>query len=136
MSNDPSLEQITEKLGRLRCRPAPPAVRAEILQAIRGELGGRGSGSWIQYASVACAASLLLAIGLHTWVIWADDARQTRIAGPQPLPRGIVRLADDVRGLTRPGNAQLVQRRLILAGGSQPGRRLQQRRWRVLGEAL
>jgi hypothetical protein len=59
-------------------QPAPAALRLQTLAAVDGELVRRRTPRWERALELAVAASLVLGIGLNTWLWQADDAWQTR----------------------------------------------------------
>jgi len=113
-------DDIQRLLESLTPRGAPAELRDDVLGAVADELAAPRSSPvrrtrWDVRIGAAVAVSLILAVMLNIWAIRADDARQARLYGPTPLPRGICEIVETAEHVGGSECAELVRSRLVSA---------------------
>ncbi|HYW80295.1 MAG TPA: hypothetical protein VE890_11995 [Thermoguttaceae bacterium] len=115
MNDDLTHDDVEQILQRLTPMGAPPQVRCQVLGVVEIALADRRAARLDHRCLLAVAVSVGLAAMLNVWVIQADDARQARMYGPEPVPKAIIEAAQDVASVTDAQTGRWYQERFLAA---------------------
>ncbi|MBI3838192.1 MAG: hypothetical protein HY288_09710 [Planctomycetia bacterium] len=111
-------DNVPRMLRKLTPRPAPAALRGQVLDAVERELNRRKKPRWERMFERSVAASLLIAVGLACWRTRADEQWKARVYGPRPVPSSIAEVAQAVASVTDQETGRWVREQLSAAMSS------------------
>ena len=115
MNDDITIDDVERMLGRPTPVGAGPEIRRQVLGVVTRELADRRAARLDHRCMLAVAASVVAAALLNVWVAKAEDARQARMYGPQPVPTAIVEVAQAVASVTDAETGRWYQEQLLAA---------------------